>query len=221
MHPGQIVRLAMPAILLVATSCGTSRQFFAPTENPIAESASGHTAAEYSPEHQDQKWGEVRVWSAGAETRTEGEESKTLLHVGIEIENLTDQAIELDLERTRIEALQAGERTIDSLEPQLLESESGAAPHGVGEVELQVEVPGGLDATDIDSFRLHWWLVGPDGAEYEQLTPFRRKRRPAYNPWRFGGWPWGYGRFGRGYPFGYRYGWGYGWGNGFYTPWCW
>ncbi len=167
------------------SGCGTSIGYFRPAERAFAEGPSGRPAAEYELGREGIRWGEVRVWSNGTARRDE----RTELHVGFELENVLDDAIELDVDRVRVESLDAGDQVIQSLMSVAPNGVGTAAPHAVQRVDFTFVLPENVDPDDVLSFRVHWLLYGPEDWVYEQYTPFVEDRPVAVyapSPWYFG-----------------------------------
>ena len=181
--------------LAALTACGASKQFFVPAERAVAQSPSGYPAAEYVLGADGIPWGEVRVWSTGAEVRRNALGSNTVISIGFEIENTTDETLELDIDLTRVESIEDGQETIPARGPDPVTIDTTADKHSVQLVDLEFSMPEGIDPDDMDAFRVRWLLRGPDRTTYEQHTSFLRIKR-YYYPRYYGGYdPW-YGRWG-------------------------
>lgn len=195
-------------LVALATSCASNR-YFRPAERANAETADGFLASQYELDINQQRWGEVRVWSEGAWVWAEEGESDTLLHVGIEIENALDSPLALNLAETRIEEVRVGDITIDRIDTHDIVGEPQVDGHTVGKVHFEFTLPEGYSPRHVRSFRMRWQLLGPDDVLYEQHTPFTSQRsrwghrryyapphwywRPAFVGWGFGyrsGWCW-------------------------------
>jgi len=181
-------------LLLTLASCNTAT-YFRPTEKVSAESEDGFPAAEYELADGPTRWGELRLWSGGAEVREMEGEERTVLIVGFEVENTSDAAIHLEVERP----------TLDGVFVTGTEGEAeSAAPPSRASVEadtvqvFQFVFPllSGVRPKDIGGFRLPWSVRDEAGASYRQFTNFVRLWVPSASPY--------YGYYGYGY-YGFRY----------------
>src|SRR5262249_372397 len=96
---------------VVAVGCAAQPEYFQPTEKITAAGTEGQPASSYDiHDAQGVKTGEVAVWSDGAQRTTLDNQKRTVVHVGMRVKNLSDQAITLDARDLRLEAIQAGKR---------------------------------------------------------------------------------------------------------------
>lgn len=192
-----VKRAAPILLLLLLAGCASSYRAFQPAEKEITETAGGRLAAIYEL-RTSKRWGEVRIWSNGAETREADE--RTVIHVGIETRNACETPLELDLAQTRLEAIDAGTHAVGNLLASHTAGEPRTLAHTVGTFDFEFELPQGVTPSSLRSFRLHWWMHGPEETVYEQYTsfvPVRVYRRPMFygDPWLFDvnyGFRWGF-----------------------------
>lgn len=185
-----VKRAGSIALLLLCAGCATSHRAFEPSAKEVAETGTGGLAAVYEL-RTESRWGEVRVWSDGAELREVDGVERTFVHVGFETRNTCEARLELDLAHTRLEAIDAGPHAVDDLAASGGDGDPGTPPHQVGTFDMEFELPEGVRPTAVRGFRVHWWIHGPDGQLYEQFTsfvPLRTRWHPTYyyDPWLFG-----------------------------------
>ncbi len=182
----------LPLVLCTAFSaCGPSRYYFRPAEKLRAESLDGFPAAEYEVSVGAERWGEVRIWSEGAELRSHGGPERTVVIVGFEIENNSEAPLQLDLTETRLRVIRAGESEVVDCQADPLPAEVRAGPHTVHGTRLEFWLPENVRPVDLKAFRVRWVVRGPGQQRYQQHTAFLRAqpvyaRYYGYHPWRFG-----------------------------------
>jgi len=189
--------------LFVAAGCWQPR-YFEPREHLTGASPDGLPAAVYPVAEGGglARHGEVRVWSDGARARdaADGEEVVDL-HVGIELENNGEGALDLDVASLQVEQLFVGGQPSPPLRPASVQGEARAAPGATARLDVLFRPPTSAPR-DVDSFglrfavrdgALHWGWGGP--------------------VWGGAPWPgaWGYGP-GPG-PWGWSGAWAPGWGG--------
>lgn len=195
----------MPAFRICATlavallnSCATERALFRPREKVLAESPDGHPAALYALDDEGKSVGEVRIWSAGS-WREDNDAQRTVIHLGLEVENRTGGQLTVDVDATDLRQVTAGGRDLAQVERLDVRGSPEIGDGSVGSVEFLFGLPAGNDPTDLDGFQAHWLLRGLHERDFEQLTPFRRDYSVAEERTRWHG------------GFGFAYGWPY-WG---------
>jgi hypothetical protein len=165
-------------LALLTCSCGTSRAWFRPAEQALTESASGFIAAQYELRDGQDRWGELRVWSTGAERRDEDggkaprSRSLTRTTIAFEIENTSADELELVAGETRLKEVETRARRIDELTPTEPAVPIRVAPNTVASVRFRFTFPEDTDPDDIDSFRVTWVLQSPKGKRFAQFTTF-------------------------------------------------
>lgn len=185
-------------LLIVTAACSSTYQGFRPAEKTLTETPDGTPAAIYDLRVESQLWGDVRVWSNGAETRDVGGQERTVVHVGFETRNTGADTLAFNLAHTQLEAIQAGARAIASIAPTTTTGDPQTPAHTVGHLDFEFNLPDGVTPGDLQSFRIHWWLHGPGERAFEQYTAFVPHRiyyyyRPYYwYGWYYGpsGWYW-------------------------------
>lgn len=183
------------AFACVLASCATNREF-APRENSNGTSPTGRPAAVYSllgPAGTASP-GEVRVWSEGAVRGASSENSTsetTWIAIAFELENNSDQPIELDVQSMRIAALDTGTGHLEDLTPVETRGETIAVPGRTSRSEFRFSPGDAVMPRDVAGFEVRWLVhIGP--ASFRQATPFAPfvPDVPAY----WDTWPyWGFG----------------------------
>jgi len=205
--PGSLAALAL---CVACSGCGPGRFYFRPTEKVVAESLRGFPAAEYEITLGTRRCGEVRIWSAGAEWRGEGNARRGIVILGFEIENNSDEPLTLAVAETSLRVIRPAPREGEDSRPEPPATDLDAAPHQVRSTHLEFPLPEGVRPRDLEAFRVRWVLRGTEGQPFEQHTAFVRLE-PVYPPY------WYYYPY---YPWPYWYGYGYGYGYPCgYGPW--
>lgn len=187
----------LPPLLLLGACWGP--RYFAPRESVAATGPDGDLAAQYAvvgDPGQPLPAGEVRIWSHGARALfTEDNREIVELHVGFELENNSDQDLQLDLASVTCEELAVDGVRQGPLLPQQYSGDGLAPPKTTSRVDLVFE-PVGADAPhDIDGFSVRF-VVRAGGGESArealvQVTPFGPfdPNPYPYDPY----WGWGFG----------------------------
>jgi hypothetical protein len=188
------------AIIGALAACAAPRQTFIPTEQPTGLSPEGDQAAEYDIATWNVALGNARVWSRGAlEARVRGE-TRTLVHVSLELENNSPRDLRVDFAELRLDSAVIGGRVLRDLPPLQVRGDRLVPPGGDGQVDVYFRMPRGVSPTDIDAFRVDWRVQSGE-LVYRQRTSFL-----GVDP-QVPFWP----------PYYRPYGLGYGWGP--YYPW--
>lgn len=192
--------LLLSTLLLLLGACSSMRQF-APREQLNGSGPSGAPAALYPLGDAAGRRGELRLWSDGARlVRIDGQE-QTRLHLGFELENFTDQPLQLDPDGIWLQRLSIDEQGRDDQpKPVQVQGQSEAGPGQTTRFDAWFDPGAGVQPRAIDGFDVHWRVQRQDGSmAWEQATPFQPFVRQAqWDPY-----PWGIG-FGFGY-WGYPY----------------
>lgn len=184
-------------LLLLAAGC-SSVQMFTPREAVNGTAASGVPAALYPLGDAQGRRGEVRVWSDGA--REVKDQQDIRVHIGFEIENLSDQPLQLEADSVRLRRLVVdGVPRDGELAPEQSIGSTEAAPGQTTRVDCWFDPGPGVAPRSVDGFDLHWRVKRADGSmAWEQVTPFGEWAPRSYwdaDPWVYGYWgygPWGY-----------------------------
>jgi hypothetical protein len=200
--------LLLPLLSSFAACWGP--RHFTPREYVNGTAPSGEPAAIYvvpAADATQPALGEVRVWSAGARARYgDGDDDGEIveLTVGFELENTSQDALQLDLG-----SLCCDDLTIDGLlqaplEPVAVQGGGYAAPGTTERVDVTFR-PAADVPRDIDGFAVRFQVRAGDRIALRQVTPFGpRVLAAADQPDPYWGAfsPWGPG-FGWGLGFGY------------------
>jgi hypothetical protein len=191
---------ALVAILFVL-AC-VSRQSFMPTERLTAFSPQGFIAAEYDLKTRLGDLGQARVWSQGGEYVRFRGQRRTLLHIGLEIENQSEVTLVLDQQRLRLDSATVNGTTFENIQVASIRGDTVIPPGEERRIDVHFALTPGVYPTDVRAFRLRWALRD-NGAIYAQRTPFIQPpvargpaywyHTPFYDPFFYGGWGWGYG----------------------------
>ena len=218
MRPSQAsqARIVVTTLLAgaIAGGCG-HRESFRPAETSRDFSLEGYEAAAYDVSLGDRDVGEVKVWSAGArEVPFEGE-TRTLLHVGLEVENASSSSLSINPADLYVDAVATDDEVLEGFTVVAVNGPTSIAPGQSGRLDAYFEMPRGIEPDDLDAFQLRWALR--DGREvHTEWTSFIERSYPygyddryayyygyPYDPW-YG--PYGYPAY-YGYPYAYPYYW--------------
>ena len=177
-------------LALLTCSCGTSRAWFRPAERALTESVGGFIAAQYELQDAGKRWGEVRVWSTGAAREDDRErDAPTGMAIAFEIENTSDEELELVTAEIRLKEIETRRRRIDAMTPAETGPSTRIGPNAVVGARFRFTFPDDIDPDDIDSFRVRWVLTSPEGKRFTQFTTFVRsyyrghRRHRGYSYW--------------------------------------
>jgi hypothetical protein len=217
MRGANLTPMSLVALVLCVAlgGCAPGRYYFRPTEKVVAESLGGFPAAEYEISLGGKRAGEARIWSAGTEWRGEGSAKRAIVLIGFEVESNSDLSLALTGTETTLRVIRPAAKEAADLTPEPPVPELGTAPHQVQHTLLAFPLPEGVRPQDLEAFRVHWVVHGPEEQAFQQHTAFVRLE-PVYPPYwyypyPYYGWPYWYG-----YGYGYRYGYGYPYGYGPY-----
>lgn len=194
------MRAAVVLPLLALGACWGPR-YFAPREHVAATGPEGDLAAIYvvtGDGAQQPRAGEVRVWSHGARALyTDDDREIVELHVGFELENNSDQPLQLDLASVSCEELAIDGVRRGPLAPQRYTGDGLAPPKTTSRVDLVFE-PGADAPYEIDGFSVRFVVRAGAGESSRealaQVTPFGPyDPYPYYSDPYWGGWGWGIG----------------------------
>jgi hypothetical protein len=165
----QKLSIIMFAVSLVACG-GTSRpESFEPAERATAQSPQGYTAAEYELATPRGDLGDVKVWSRGARVMEVNGVSRTVVHVGFEVDNSSVWAIEL--EELAMDSAMLDRQILSGIEPARIDGSTTVQPGRVNEINAYFPLPAGVSPQEVDAFRIRWRVRSPD-VVYSQHTPF-------------------------------------------------
>jgi hypothetical protein len=177
--------------------------FFRPREHATGESPQGIPAAEY----QLDNTGGLLLWSQGAWYEEGDAGDQTVIHFGFEVENESQQGLEILAEEFRLQARLEDGRSITALQLIELDGPLELEPETSSELHLWFASPELDTPGDIEALNLRWLLRrrGEGNTEYRGSTKFRRDydshlRYGYYRPYgyysAYGYHPlWGYGRY--------------------------
>lgn len=198
-----------------SVACRSQREAFRPMERATATAPTGYAAAEYPIRTRDGDLGIVKVWSQGAYREEVEGQNRTLVEVGIEVQQQTDHPIRLVRDTLLLDSASIDGDVVGGLRPVRLDR-TGATPEGdLMRYRAVFLLPRGVRPGDVEAFRVRWQVRG-DGIVFTQRTPFMQQPRsyyaaapayyysPFYDPFLYpGGWPYGFWSA-RPYPFYHR-----------------
>ncbi|HLU40533.1 MAG TPA: hypothetical protein VK081_14205, partial [Planctomycetota bacterium] len=97
-----MARIPLVLALLCLAGCAATRRHFIPREGLNATSPRGWPAARYQLVIAGQSVGETKVWSEGAYRAEVGDDERTILHVGFEIENRSGEEMTFLVDRCQV-----------------------------------------------------------------------------------------------------------------------
>lgn len=176
--------------LLALCGCAASRQYFEPAERVQGQTVQGDKVAIYPLTADGKAFGEAKIWSHGA-YETDG--GGNVVHVGLELHNTGDVAIELRPSELRLDVMDGERGPLRDLKT----AESAPrviAPGAIEDASFLFELPPGLSPRDAVALRLHW-RVHAGAKTYAQRTPFVEETETASYPspyyYRYPCWPYG------------------------------
>ena len=174
------VRLLAAGLLAVCLLAGSmschGMVSFIPRERVVAESPLGVPAAQYELGTPEDRMGEVRVWSDGGRYEDlPGGGEAVVISVGMEIENGTDRPLAVDaVELEQVDF--GGGDTIERVPPAERFGSQVIGPKSMGQVRMKFALPDDAEPADVQGFAMRWRLT-QDDLEFEEITPFRRRRQ--------------------------------------------
>jgi hypothetical protein len=160
------------AIIGALAACAAPRQAFIPTERPTGLSPEGRTAAEYDIITRAGALGDARVWSRGAvQARVRGE-TRTLVHVGLELENNSARELYVDFDELRLDSVVIAGRVLRDLPPLQVRGVGRVQPGADGQLDVYFRMPRGVSPTDVEAFRVDWRVRSDEQLAYRQRTAF-------------------------------------------------
>jgi hypothetical protein len=202
-------RLAAALVAVVFSTSCVSRQAFVPTERLTAFSPEGFLAAEYDLQTRRGDLGQVRIWSHGANYVRFRGQRRTLVHIGLEIQNESDQYLVIDEERLALDSATVDGTMYENIPAASIRGETVIAPGSEATLDVHFAMTPGIYPTDVSAFRLGWSLR-ENGAVYVQRTPFIAPpigwgpdyyHTPFYDPFYFGFGTWPRGMIMHPYPY--------------------
>jgi hypothetical protein len=176
------------AVLLAACTSATTRETVRPTENVVTEEQ-GELAAAYQLGSDVEQFGEAKVWSMGAYEAKVGGQERTVIRVGFEIDNTSNEAISFNPTNTKIATLKVDGGEISDLPVAKTQGRYLIHPRSTGRIDAYFVLPEGVQPQNVDSFTL-FWSVAAGGAAYSEFTPFEEDTdygyyadRPFYGPY--------------------------------------
>lgn len=203
--------LLVVPLLLLSAGCWQPR-YFVPRENLNGTGPDGNPAAVYTVRKGEagDSFGEVRLWSKGAEARFTEDDEVVDLHIGFELENTSDGPLGLDVSGVRLEELFIDGYLQDHLEPLEVDGEVIAEPGATTRVDM-VFRPATTYPGEIDKFSVRFGVRSAQGELVGQVTPFVPGGR--YGTRTYIAPPLAYTRYGWGPAFGGFGYWGGPWGG--------
>lgn len=178
------LRHLIPSIAALAAglaACGSRQQAFSPTERVEGHTVEGYREAFYDLAIPGSRNSEVKVWSPGAFNVKTEQGNVTIVRVGFTIDNLASQPVQLDVERVRLESIQAKANLRVNLPATLVAGNPTVAPGTSGSAEVEFALPSGIKPDDVKAFRIKW-STRTDGRRYTEFTPFAQQPEYAYIP---------------------------------------
>jgi hypothetical protein len=165
------------ALLLALAGCAARPEHFTPTERPTAVSREGFVAAQYDAIVGGQVIGDVKVWSAGA--YEDEDTGRTMLQVGLDVENNGDEPMQLALGDFAIEGIEVDGRATGPAELLGGPGDARLRPGDTGHFDLHFRLPAGVRPQHLDGFQVSW-AVSTSRGRYAQRTPFIEQEPRGY-----------------------------------------
>ena len=160
-------------LLLFALGSCASHQYFRPHEAAIVQSPAGYPAARYELEAEDKRAGRINVWSRGAWREDRDNETWTIIHLGLEITNLSAETLSVDLDEIQLRSIVSEGGQIEILEHSVHQGSPSIQPEQVGHIEFEFLVDREVSPTSIHSFAARWVVRDETEGEYRNLTVFQ------------------------------------------------
>jgi hypothetical protein len=161
------------------TACGSTTENFLPSERATSRSPEGYTAAEYQIQGETGSLGEVKVWSRGAYRSEVDGAPRTVLHVGFDIDNSSDEPLTLDSGRISLDYASLNDKTLVNLQPDRVVGQAAVPAHASHSVQAFFVLPHGFSPQNLDAFRVQWAISNGE-ITYSQRTPFLEVQEPMY-----------------------------------------
>lgn len=164
-------RTIVITIAALCCACGATRERFEPAERATATTTEGYTAAEYEIQGRGGPLGDAKLWSRGAFVADVRGQERTVVHVGFEIENNSNESLELVSDELYLDSATLDESVVRDIPPLQLRGSTDVPPGATRRVDAFFRLPAGIQPQDADAFRIHWKIQ--DGTvSYAQRTPF-------------------------------------------------
>ncbi len=167
--------------LVFAVACARA-QPFVPGERVTAISAQGYLAAEYEVPHTGGA-ADIKVWSRGTSRETLRGPTETFAHVAFEIDNQTQQSMQLLRDRLVLQSASIDGAELESVPPALIEGATTVGPGSEHAIDVWFALPEGVAPRDVSAFRVAW-TISDGTTSYTQRTPFLQEpSRYYYSPY--------------------------------------
>lgn len=174
----KVTHLFAVGLLATLAGCASTTERFTPTERASSISPTGFLAAQYDVILEGSVVGEAELWSAGAFKDKAKGYDRTLVHVGMRIENNGEVPLQIPTDALSFNSPNV--LTESDLAVTELEGDTVVRPGEESVVNLFFEMPPGLKPQTMDAFQLRWKLTSSQG-EYVQNTPFAEAEpQPGY-----------------------------------------
>lgn len=167
---------------LTATSCAAAaRETFVPRGGYVALSPAGYPAAEYDLTHCGREVAETKLWSRGAYRGVVRGREKTVVHVGLEIENETGRPITVDPRSLQLDPITTDRWVLRGLQPIATAGRTRVPPGRTQVIHVYYALPPDISPLEIDAFRVRWALRA-GRVTYRHATPFAETPMTGYGP---------------------------------------
>jgi hypothetical protein len=164
-------RTVIVSIAALCCACGASRERFEPAERATARTAEGYTAAEYEIQGREGVLGDAKLWTRGAFRAEVRGQKRTVVHVGFELENNSNQPFELVRDQIYLDSATLDRAVVRDIPPTQVNGSTTVPPGATRRVDAFFSLPPGAMPHDADAFRVHWKIAN-GSVSYAQRTPF-------------------------------------------------
>jgi hypothetical protein len=168
--------IACLSLLLVASGCAYNRQYFRPTERVRGQTMQGYGESFYELIGPSGRFGEAKVWSAGAYRK--GDDS--VVEVTLELHNTSGKSVDVSAKDLRLDPVRGPKGELRNVPA----AETGTftlGPEARSSLKVHFVLPPEWSPAHVTSFGFVW-KVKNAGQSYAQSTPFREEVPYYYGP---------------------------------------
>jgi hypothetical protein len=168
--------IACLSLLLVASGCAYNRQYFRPTERVRGQTMQGYHESFYELVGPGGRFGEAKIWSAGAYRN--GDDS--VIEVTLEVHNTSGKPIDISAQDLRLDPVRGSNGELRDV-PAAETGTFTVGPEARASVRVHFLLPRGWLPGQVQRFGFEWKVKNVDQS-YAQATPFREVVPAYYGP---------------------------------------